>query len=1365
MAVSADRNLLFGVIALQMDFISRDALIEAMQAWALDKHKPIGEILVERRTLTSDRRDCIEALIEKHLEAHGNNPRQSLAAISSITSVRDQLAEMPDAEVQASLAFLVPSTLGNYTPCTGPGNDVSVVAATRFRRLRPHARGGLGEVFVAIDAELNREVALKEIQDRHADQPESRARFLLEAEITGGLEHPGIVPVYGLGSYPDGRPFYAMRFIRGDSLQEAIQRFHAPQQPGHDPQARNLAFRQLLGRFVDVCQAVAYAHSRGVLHRDLKPGNVMLGKYGETLVVDWGLAKAVGQADAAPDSAATLPQPLRPALTGGLTPTMTGSALGTPAFMSPEQAAGRLDQLGPASDVYSLGATLYCLLTGRAPISGSDVQAALKRAQLGEFDPPRKLRPDVPRAVEAVCLKAMALRPADRYASPGALADDVERWLADEPVRAWPEPLAVKAGRWVRRHKPLVSGMAAALLVTAVALTAGAWWYHDEQNRLAADEALRQAELERRRAVAEAAIREALDQAEASHEGLHAILRKPGGVFDLLNQPDRWQAQTQATAAAIDRAQALLANAEQGAHAELAQRAERLQAAQGQDKLERLFAMRLDRIRMDRCTVVDGQFNDAAASRDYHRAFGELGLAVLDNDPADTALRLRAMAIHEQLVAALDNWAAVAVALKANDSAGLLLRIARLTAPDPAWGDRLRQLDVWHDLAALIALTRLAPADLSAPMRELVGRLLPADDPVTESWRRRSQARYPSDFWLNLDLGNALVKTRPQEAMGFFRVAIAVRPGSSAAYNNLGNVLRDQKQIDEAIATYEKARDLDPENAKTHYNLGNVRLDQKRYPEAAAAYRQAIELDRRFAKAHYNLGLALVEQQQLPAAVDAFEKAIAIKADYPEALHNLGTTLARQNRLTDAASMLERALALNSNDALTMHSLASVRTRQGKVPEAIGILRKAIDRDPKCAPAYNGLGVALAQQGQTAPALVAFNQARAIEPKFAWAHANAGSAYHRQGKRTEAMAAYQQAVQLDPTIAAAQLGLGMLLGEQNRLPEGIAALRIAIKLDPKLAQAHGALGTALLFTGRFAEAAASLKTAFDLMSPFDPSRALCRTRLLEAQKLDKLAQRIPRVLDGKESAAAEELVQMASMSHQYQQRYAIAARLYREAFKARPELAPPHRYHAALSAVVAAKLEENDQPTLREQARTWLQADLDGHSRQLADGTAAQVVEVEQRLTQWQADANLAGVRDGKSLAEFPDAERKAWQELWTSVAKLLNEAHGRFNETRMPGMLTAQQKSSVHEQTLVAGRTYVIELESSAFDAFLKLQDASGKLLDENDDIEPGVIQNARMIFTPPSDSGYRIIATSFEQAGIGPYTLRIREFKSSKP
>ena len=467
---SADRNLLFGILALQMDFVSRDALIQAMNAWVLQKTTPLGQILLDQGALCVDTHALLEALVQKHLEMHGGNAQKSLASVSSLGSARQQLEQIADADLHQSLAHVAArhavedDSLSTRLPTVGESTSVGL----RFRILRPHARGGLGEVYVAHDSELGREVALKEIQDRYADDQNSRSRFVLEAEITGGLEHPGIVPVYGLGQYADGRPFYAMRFIRGDSLQDAIRRFHETDTPNRDVGERTLALRKLLGRFLDVCNALAYAHARGVLHRDLKPGNIMLGKYGETLVVDWGLAKPLGRAEKASES---MEGPLQPSSASGWNPTQMGSAIGTPAYMPPEQAAGRLDQLGPASDVYSLGATLYCLLTGTVPFEGTDLGAILQQVQHGDFRRLRQVKPTVPAALEAVCMKAMALRPEDRYASPRALAEDIEHWLADEPVGAWREPWPVRARRWVSRHRTLVTTAAATLLVATVSLT------------------------------------------------------------------------------------------------------------------------------------------------------------------------------------------------------------------------------------------------------------------------------------------------------------------------------------------------------------------------------------------------------------------------------------------------------------------------------------------------------------------------------------------------------------------------------------------------------------------------------------------------------------------------------------------------------------------------------------------------------------------------------------------------------------------------------------------------------------------------------------------------------------------------------
>jgi serine/threonine-protein kinase len=485
----SDRNLLFGILALQMDFVSRDQLIAAMHAWVLDKGQPLGDILVRQGALAEPEQAALEVLVQQHLRRHGDDPARSLAALPPAPAVRQHLERVADADLHASLLH-VPTTVDpGATP--GPPNSLATQGTTtglptsaggRFQVLRPHAEGGLGAVFVARDTELNREVALKEIQQRHADHPESRARFLLEAEITGGLEHPGIVPVYGLGAYPDGRPFYVMRFIKGQSLHEAIRAFHQQDKQPRDPGQRSLALRGLLRRFIDVCNAVAYAHSRGVIHRDLKPANVMLGPFGETLVVDWGLAKPVGRPEA---ERAGDEETLRPASASGPTPTQMGQTMGTPAYMSPEQALGRLDRLGPASDVYSLGAVLYVLLTGQSPFPNQEAGPILARVQHGDFPPPRAVQREAPPALEAVCLKAMALQPEDRYPSARALASEVEHWLADEPVAAYPEPWAARARRWVGCHRTLVTSAAAALIVAAVSLATATTLltraYHNEK--------------------------------------------------------------------------------------------------------------------------------------------------------------------------------------------------------------------------------------------------------------------------------------------------------------------------------------------------------------------------------------------------------------------------------------------------------------------------------------------------------------------------------------------------------------------------------------------------------------------------------------------------------------------------------------------------------------------------------------------------------------------------------------------------------------------------------------------------------------------------------------------------------------------
>lgn len=358
---------------------------------------------------------------------------------------------------------------GPYSPPPAPGGDRYLIRGF-------HAKGGLGEVFRARDTELDREVAFKRMQVGYADDPGWREKFVAEARVTARLDHPGVVPVFGLVADSYGRPCYAMRFIAGATLREEIDRFHgrpaadgSPPAPPADDEARRHGLRQLLQRFVAVCQAVGFAHTRGVVHRDLKPANVMVGTFGETLVVDWGLAKVVGDgatpeapaADAGDDPDATDPDQR----------TAAGRAVGTPAFMPPEQAVGAADA-GPAADIFGLGAILFYTLTGRPPYSGGNATNTIALARAGDYPLPSAVAEGVPPALEAVCLRALAPAPADRYPTALDLAADVERWLADEPVAAYPEPWSARAQRWVRRNPARVAAAVSGLLAGLVAAVA-----------------------------------------------------------------------------------------------------------------------------------------------------------------------------------------------------------------------------------------------------------------------------------------------------------------------------------------------------------------------------------------------------------------------------------------------------------------------------------------------------------------------------------------------------------------------------------------------------------------------------------------------------------------------------------------------------------------------------------------------------------------------------------------------------------------------------------------------------------------------------------------------------------------------------
>jgi eukaryotic-like serine/threonine-protein kinase len=465
------RDLLACLHVRQQDLLSDAELESAVQEWLKGPARPLLDALVERARIpagqltllksTIDRRaqeTCAEPLAVR-IRALPNGVQRLLAMASGEAPPTERSG---DTRAESAIRRLPAATTAGMTP------------GDRFEVQQVLAQGGLGVVFLARDREIDRTVALKQIKSQWADDEDSRARFLLEARVTGRLEHPGVAPVYALGADDTGRPYYAMRLIRGDSLLEVIDRFHRDRDVERNHAKRMSELRKLLQRFLDVCNAVDYAHSKGVIHRDIKPSNIMLGKYGETLTVDWGLAKVIGS-----DEDVALTTRMAPTThddDGGAMSTRLGTAIGTPAYMSPEQAAGRINELGPATDVYSLGATLFHLLTGNLPHPAEeDVGVMIAQAEHGPTIRPRQFVPWLPRPLESICLKALAPQPTARYISARALSDDIQRWLADEPVQAHAERWTERTFRWLRNHRTLATALVVAYLVATLAAAIGAF--------------------------------------------------------------------------------------------------------------------------------------------------------------------------------------------------------------------------------------------------------------------------------------------------------------------------------------------------------------------------------------------------------------------------------------------------------------------------------------------------------------------------------------------------------------------------------------------------------------------------------------------------------------------------------------------------------------------------------------------------------------------------------------------------------------------------------------------------------------------------------------------------------------------------
>ena len=842
----------------------------------------------------------------------------------------------------------------------------------RYQLLGEIARGGMGAVLKGRDIDLGRDLAIKVLLEKHREHPEMVRRFVEEAQIGGQLQHPGIVPVHELGRFPDGRLFIAMKLIKGRTLAALLE-------VRNDPVEDRGRF---LGIFEQVCQTIAYAHARGVIHRDLKPSNVMVGTFGEVQVMDWGLAKVLEDGGIADEGKARRTRNdsgvVRTLRTGSnADESRAGSVLGTPAYMSPEQARGAQDTLDERTDVFGLGSILCEILTSHPAYTAAtsiDLYHRAERADLSEtFERLDACGADA----DLIALARSCLAPAqkDRPRDAGRVAAALSSYLAgvDDRLRSAGLARAKAEARAAeeRKRRILTVGLAASILTTGLLAGLGwAWVSRDRASRVASTIL---------------AVKDALDDAEGKRD----VARSAPG-----SSTARWVEAIEAA----KRAEALSARGDGGedlhrrAQQTLAEIIHERDTAEAADK-DRRMVERLVEIHDDLGVHLD----EAKAEAEYAAAFRDYGVDIETLDPREAGERLAASSAAAELAGALDQWLFIRRHQDPPDIPGErhLLAVAKVADPDP-WRNRLRDsLDprFIQEGETLDALERLAasadPGSLpEASITRLAFALSSLGDKKTAiSLLRQAQRSHPSDFWLNMDLAALLTRTdQPEEAIRFYSVAVAIRPRSGLALNNLGTVFHDRGRFDDAAGTFRQACRMQPDYAMPHVSLGAVMLDLGQSAEARAQFREAESLqpdDFRIreqisrilisrgecglalaelreavrqqpwnAFAHEKLGLALLDVGQVDESIESIREAVRLDPRFAPFRDNLGQALFAKGEFVEARERLRRprrggpaGKGHNSTATATLRNVDRLIALEARLPALIRGEAKPADTD------------------------------------------------------------------------------------------------------------------------------------------------------------------------------------------------------------------------------------------------------------------------------------------------------------------------------------------------------------------------------------------------------------------------------------
>ena len=768
----------------------------------------------------------IVELVEQILDSSGTPEEVCRGDPELLREVRRRWEECQNIEAQIKTLF--PPSAGAVRRDLAPApssTDLPQIPGYAVVEMLGH--GGMGIVYKARHLKLKRIVALKMLLMGPYASKVERARFFREAEAVAALRHAHIVQVYDVGEQ-EGRPFFTMEFVEGGSLAENLAGVPQPA-------------RQAATMVAILAGAVHAAHLGGIIHRDLKPGNILLTADGTAKISDFGLARRVE---------------------AGATVTLNGGRVGTPSYMAPEQAAGRPGAIGPAADIYSLGAILYEMLTGRPPFRAET--ASETERQLIREDPvaPSRLNAKVPRDLETICLQCLRKEPQKRYPSAAALADDLNRYLHGDPIAARPLALAEHIVRWVRRHPAFSTGLAASLVLVCVIVAGGVWL--------------------------------ALQRADRRH-AVEADLKDVGQA----QQQARWAA----ARTALDRAEARLGIS---GPTDLQKQLE-----QARHDLD--LVIRLDAIRLRRVTQGAPAIYKVQANRKYQQVFREAGVGTITDPPEHVAVTIRQSSVQSALVSALDDWMVCAAAAEQRK---WLIDVAQQAEPDrQGWRVRILAPNEWDDRTALSALADEVPVKgQSVSLLLALGERLKDAGGDSAPLLRRVQSEYPANFWANLVLGNALLFSAPMEAGGYFRAALASRPEAAVGYCGVGDALRLQGDLDSAILFYSRALQQEPEYARAFADLGLALMGEGRLDEAIQDFRKAIPLDPDYTWSCIELGNALRAKGLFDQASESYQKAFMLDPSNTRAEDGARCALIRRGKAQDVWATWRNTLRRSPNN-------------------------------------------------------------------------------------------------------------------------------------------------------------------------------------------------------------------------------------------------------------------------------------------------------------------------------------------------------------------------------------------------------------------------------------------------------------------